>query len=411
MWRKERDIRTMDLEANGHDRVEVAVIGAGVVGLAVARALALAGREVIVLEAARTIGSGTSSRNSEVIHGGIYYPPGSLKARLCVAGRTALYAYCRERAIRHARLGKLIVACDHNEIAKLRHLKENAARNGVHDLVLLDARAARSMEPELACSAALLSPSTGIVDVHELMLSYQGDIENCGGTIVFGAEVTAGRIEEQGVTLLVDQDGGTVLACRKVVNCAGLAAQTVAASIDGFPAAAIPRRHLAKGNYFKLARRSPFARLIYPLPCDGGAGIHLTLDHAGQARFGPDVQWVDEIDYRISGERLPVFEAAIRSYWPGLPSGALSPDYCGIRPKLHGQGDKHADFMMQDGGQFGARGLINLYGIESPGLTASLSIGAYVRDLLDDEDATCRRVARRQGRQLSPEEGNDAAGR
>ncbi|MBD9375327.1 NAD(P)/FAD-dependent oxidoreductase [Rhizobium sp. ARZ01] len=369
----------MTWEPSTHENVDAVVVGAGVVGLAVARALSLAGREVILLEAERMIGSGTSSRNSEVIHAGLYYVPGSLKARLCVEGKTALYAYCRERQIHHSQVGKLIVAGSDKEVSRLHQLMQNAAANGVDDLVLLDQTEALLREPALNCSAALLSPSTGIVDVHELMLNYLGDLENSGGAAILGANVIAGKITERGVSLLVDQDGKSALSCKTVVNCAGLSAQRLASLIEGFPSEAIPRQFLAKGNYFKLMPRSPFKHLIYPMPSDGGMGIHLTLDLAGRARFGPDVQWVDEIDYRVCEERLPSFEDAIRRYWPALPDGALAPDYSGIRPKLHGTGTPAADFVIQDGRQFGAAGLINLFGIESPGLTASLAIADYVQ--------------------------------
>ncbi|WP_309083955.1 NAD(P)/FAD-dependent oxidoreductase [Chelativorans sp.] len=376
----------MDWTAGGHEEVDAVVIGAGAVGLAVGRALALSGREVIILEAERMIGSVTSSRNSEVIHAGLYYVPGSLKAKLCVEGKAALYAYCAERGIKHSRLGKLIVACSEAEVPRLQHLTMNAARNGVVDLAMLSQHEVRSIEPELDCFAAMRSPSTGIVDVHELMLSYLGDLQNSGGMLVLGARVLAGKVTGRGISLLVDQDGGLVLSCRTVVNCAGLAAQKIASSIEGFPREAVPAQYLAKGNYFKLTSRSPFQHLVYPLPTDGGMGIHLTLDHAGRARFGPDVEWVEKIDYTVSDERLPLFERAIRRYWPGLPDGTLAPDYCGIRPKLNGSGSPAADFMIQDGNAYGAKGLINLYGIESPGITASLAIGDLVRALACNGD-------------------------
>lgn len=372
----------MDLEHCECEQADVAVIGAGVVGLATARALALAGREVVVLEAEKAIGMSTSSRNSEVIHAGIYYQPDSLKARLCVKGKAALYAYCCERGVTHTRLGKLLVASDETEISKLRRLKARAERNGVHDLVWLTEREARALEPDLTCAAALLSPSSGIVNSHELMLSYQGDLENSGGVVILGAKVTGGKANGSGIILHVDQNGAFALACRHVVNCAGLDSQNVARSIEGFPSASIPRRYLAKGNYFRLVGRAPFRHLIYPLPSGGGAGIHLTLDHGGQARFGPDVQWVDEINYQVSEDRLVQFETAIRKYWPALPDGALVPDYCGIRSKLHSATTNSADFLIQDGAQHGAPGLINLYGIESPGLTASLAVADYVRNLV-----------------------------
>ncbi|MBL0373557.1 NAD(P)/FAD-dependent oxidoreductase [Rhizobium sp. KVB221] len=376
----------MEWNANSEDRVDAVVIGAGVVGLAVARALSLSGREVIVMEAEKIIGSATSSRNSEVIHAGIYYPPKSLKAQLCVEGKSALYDYCRERGIGHAQPGKLLVASDEDQIAKLHQISENAIGAGVTDLVMLSRAEAKELEPELKCHAALLSPSTGIVDVHELMLSYQGDLENTGGMLILGATVVAGKVTDRGVSLLIDQNGQSVLSCRTVVNCAGLSAQKVASSIEGYAAKAIPRQYLAKGNYFKLAPRPPFKHLVYPMPSNGGLGIHLTLDLAGRARFGPDVQWVEDIDYRVDETRLPLFEDAIRTYWPGLPSNALAPDYSGVRPKLHGQGTPAADFMIQSGEEYGAPGLINLFGIESPGITASLAIANYACRLANCND-------------------------
>ncbi|MEP9374258.1 NAD(P)/FAD-dependent oxidoreductase [Mesorhizobium sp. KR1-2] len=376
----------MEWNTNSEERVDTVVIGAGVVGLAVARALSLSGREVIVLEAEIMIGSATSSRNSEVIHGGIYYPPKSLKGQLCIEGKAALYDYCRERGIGHARLGKLLVACGEDQISKLHQINENAIGAGVSDLVMLSRAETRALEPDLECHAALLSPSTGIVDVHELMLSYQGDLENSGGMLILGATVIAGKVTDRGVSLLIDQDGQSVLSCRTVVNCAGLSAQRVASLIEGYATNAIPRQYLAKGNYFKLAPRPPFKHLVYPMPSNGGMGVHLTLDLAGRARFGPDVQWVENIDYGVDESLLPLFEEAIRTYWPSLPSGALTPDYSGVRPKLHGQGTPAADFMIQSGAEHGTPGLINLFGIESPGITASLAIGEYVCRLANRDD-------------------------
>lgn len=369
------------MSSNGFERADAVVVGAGVVGLAVARALAMAGREVLVIEAEAIIGSVTSSRNSEVIHAGIYHPRGSLKTSLCIAGRKALYAYCGERGIPHRRIGKLIVAAP-GEGEALRKIGEKAAGNGVDDLVWLDAAQAREFEPEVVCEAALLSPSTGIIDVHALMLSYRGDLEHHGGVVALNAKVVGGEAAADGIRLDIEADGALSLLCRTVVNCAGLGAQAVAGSIRGMDAAAIPTLHLAKGNYFRLARKAPFRHLVYPLPAHGGAGVHVTLDLAGQARFGPDVEWVDRIDFRVDEARAASFEAAIREYWPGLPDGAIVPDYCGIRPKLHATGSTAADFVIQDAAPHGAPGLINLYGIESPGLTSSLAIGEHVSRLV-----------------------------
>lgn len=368
--------------STGIERADVVVIGAGIIGLAVARALALAGRDVLVLEAHNAIGTETSSRNSEVIHAGIYYPQGSLKARLCVEGRQLLYHYCAERRIAHQRLGKLIVAADADEIAALGALQEAARRNGVDDLLWLDRRELGAREPALAGEAALFSPSTGIVDIHELMLSYQGDLENHGGTIALSAELLSAEANGQGFRLFVDSGGPFELQCRSLVNCAGLGAQGLGARIKGLPQASIPKLRLAKGNYFRLAQKAPFRHLIYPMPSHGGLGVHLTLDLGGQARFGPDVEWVEAIDYKVGNARQAAFEASIRRYWPSLPAGAIFPDYSGIRPKLHGPGEPAADFVIQSEAVHGVAGLVNLYGIESPGLTASLAIAEHVARLI-----------------------------
>lgn len=357
------------------ERLDSVVIGAGVVGLAAARALALAGREVVVLETARTIGSGTSSRNSEVIHAGIYYPTGTLKARLCVEGKVALYRYCGERGIPHHNCGKLIVATDEAQIPRLHALRAKAADNGVHDLVLLDAAAAREMEPELSCVAALWSPSSGIIDSHALMLSYLGETEERGGAIAYASPVLAGRVAADGVELVVGGDGACTILARTVVNAAGLHAQEIARLIEGLPPDSIPPLHLAKGNYYGLAGRNPFGRLVYPIPEPGGLGVHVTIDLGGQARFGPDVEWVEEINYDVDPARADKFYAAVRRYWPGLKDGALVPGYAGIRPKLVGPGQADADFLVQGPRAHGVPGLVNLYGIESPGLTASLALG------------------------------------
>jgi L-2-hydroxyglutarate oxidase LhgO len=364
--------------------VDVAVIGAGLLGLAIARSLAQAGREVLVLEAETAMGTVTSSRNSEVIHAGIYYSPGSLKALFCVEGKQKLYAFCRSRGIPHAPIGKLLVATDDAEIAALNRLLHRAEQNGVRDLRWLSLPEARSMEPALRCVAAILSPSTGIVDSHALMLAYRGDLEEAGGMIAFGARVRGGEVTPKGIRLQVEQEGSMDLLCKTVVNCAGLGAQAVAASIHGVPQDSIPPLHFAKGNYFGLSGRAPFRHLIYPMPGGGGLGAHLTLDLAGRARFGPDVEWVTKIDYAVDPRRAESFYAAIRRYWPDLPDNALTPDYSGVRPKLYSHPDGDADFAIQGEETHGVPGLVNLFGIESPGLTSSLAVADYVRRVIMD---------------------------
>ncbi|MGH8697346.1 MAG: NAD(P)/FAD-dependent oxidoreductase [Burkholderiales bacterium] len=364
------------------ERVDAIVIGAGVVGLAVARALALAGREVIVLEGADAIGTETSSRSSEVIHAGIYYPPGSLKARLCVAGKQALYRYCDEHGVPHRRCGKLLVATHERQIPKLTAIKRQADANGVTDLAPLTAAAARALEPELRCVAAYLSPSTGVIDSHAFMLALQGDAESRGAMTAFRSPVAGGAVRDDGIEL--DVGGATPLRilARSVVNCAGLHAQKLAAALVGFPPAHVPPTYYAKGNYYSLAGRSPFSRLVYPMPNEAGLGVHVTIDLAGQARFGPDVEWIDRIEYDVDPRRAASFYGAIREYWPGLKDGQLAPGYAGIRPKLVGPNAPAADFVISGPRDHGVDGLVNLFGIESPGLTAALAIGDHVRDLL-----------------------------
>jgi L-2-hydroxyglutarate oxidase LhgO len=360
------------------ESVECLVVGAGVVGLAVARALARAGREVIVVESESGIGSGVSSRNSEVIHAGIYYPTGLDKTRLCVAGKAMLYAFAHEFGVPHKRCGKLLVAVNEGEVGKLAALKAQADANGVADLVWLSAKEVRALEPALVAERALLSPSTGIIDSHAFMLALLGDAEAHGAMIAFETPVLAGRAAERG---LVIETGGAApmrVSAALVVNAAGLGAQALARSIAGMPADRIPPLHLAKGNYFSLNRRSPFSRLIYPMPTPGGLGVHLTLDLAGQAKFGPDVEWVDAIDYDVDPRRADSFYAAIRTYWPDLPDGALQPAYAGVRPKIARPGGSNTDFLIQTEEEHGIPGLINLFGIESPGLTASLAIADWV---------------------------------
>jgi L-2-hydroxyglutarate oxidase LhgO len=360
------------------DQVECVVVGAGVVGLAVARRLAAAGHEVVVLEAAGDIGTATSSRNSEVIHAGIYYPAGSLMARLCVAGRQALYAYCAERGIPHRRCGKLIVATAEQESAKLAAIRAHAESNGVHDLQTLSGEAARALEPALACVGALLSPSTGIVDSHALMLALRGDIEAAGGALAFHAPLARAETLSDGFVLEVGGAAPMTLQCRLLVNAAGLEAPDVARAIAGLPPETVPTAYYAKGNYFSCSVRAPFARLIYPVPEPGGLGVHLTIDLGGQAKFGPDVEWVERIDYTVDPTRAERFYPAIRRYWPTLPDGALAPSYAGIRPKIVPPAVARQDFVIQGPRDHGVAGLVNLFGIESPGLTSSLAIADEV---------------------------------
>ena len=364
------------------ERVDCVVIGAGVVGLACARALALAGREVIVLEEAGAIGTETSSRNSEVIHAGIYYAPGSMKAALCVKGKALLYRYCDERGVAHRRCGKLIVATTGEQVAALHKIQAQAAANGVHDLRLLTAVEAKAMEQALHCVAALHSPSTGIIDSHGLMLAYQGEAEDHGAMRALQSPVTGGEVGAQGIVLDVGGTEPMRIVARTVINSAGLKAQSVAASLRGFPKDLVPPCYYAKGNYYSLASRSPFTHLIYPVPEAAGLGVHLTLDLAGQARFGPDVEWITEIDYDVDLSRAEGFYRAIRDYWPGLKDGQLAPGYAGIRPKLGGPDAPASDFLIQGPGEHGVPGLVNLFGIESPGLTASLALAERVVEIL-----------------------------
>ena len=366
------------------DEVDAVVVGAGVVGLACARALALRGLEVLILEREVTYGAGTSSRNSEVVHAGLYYAPGSLKARLCVRGRQLLYAYCAARQVAVQRCGKLLVATRDDERPKLEAIRARGAACGVTDLRSLSRAEALALEPELHCVAALLSPSSGIVDSHGLMTSLLGDAQRAGAVLAVASAFDAARREGSRWVLLCGGAEPFELSARWLVNSAGLNAQGAAARMQGFPAAAIPPRRLAKGRYFALARRAPFRHLIYPMPVDGGLGTHLTLDLAGQARFGPDVEWLPArpddaaLDYALDPALAPVFEADIRRYWPGLPPGALQPAYSGIRPKLSGPGEPAADFRIDGPSAHGVPGVVQLFGIESPGLTAALAIAEQV---------------------------------
>ena len=362
------------------DRVEVVVIGAGVVGLAVARALAGRGREVLILEAAERFGSGVSSRNSEVIHAGIYYPRGSLKARLCVAGRDQLYGFCREHGVAHRRCGKLIVAGSESQLAELGRIRAAALANGV-ELTPLSGAEARGLEPQLNCAAALHSPATGIVDAHGYMLALLGQAQSRGALLACDSAVTHVAVGADGFLIAVN-GAAPALHARALVNSAGLTAPAVARLMEGFPAAHVPASYYAKGSYFALAGRAPFERLIYPLPESGGLGVHLTLDLGGRARFGPDVEWVPELDYAVDPARAARFYDAIRCWWPGLADGALEPAYSGIRPKITGPAEPAADFRIDGAPAHGVHGLVQLFGIESPGLTSSLAIAERVADLL-----------------------------
>lgn len=363
------------------DQVDCVVVGAGVVGLAVARALALSGRDVWVLEAADAIGTGISSRNSEVIHAGLYYPTDSLKARLCVQGNALLYAYCDAMSVAYKRCGKLIVAKGPAQMDILENIAGQAQRNGVPGMRLLDATEVARLEPELSCHAALLSASTGIVDSHALMLSLQADLERTGGTVVLHCGVVSADLASARPQLTLAD--GTQLACKLLVNAAGLNAPLLARQFNGLASTNVPPAFFAKGNYFSLIGKAPFTHLVYPVPEPGGLGVHLTLDLGGQAKFGPDVQWVDSpSDYTVDASRAQVFEERIRQYWPGLPDQSLATAYAGIRPKISGPTDAAADFMIQGPADHGHPGLVNLFGIESPGLTSALAIGEEVLRVL-----------------------------
>jgi L-2-hydroxyglutarate oxidase LhgO len=361
------------------EKLDAVVIGAGVVGLAVARAPPTAGREVVILEAEDAIGTHTSSRNSEVIHAGIYYPKGSLKARSCVAGKELLYEYCVAHGVPHRRSGKLIVATDEKQLSELESIQKKAHANGVTDVVWMTRAQVLALEPELSCVAGLYSPSTGIIDSHALMLAYLGDAEAHGAMLALKSHLLGAQVTADGFVVHSDQMD---VACNVLVNSAGLRAPSVAKTIEGYDTTLAPREFYAKGNYYSLTRRAPFSRLVYPVPEPGGLGVHVTLDLAGQARFGPDVEWVDHIDYAVDPKRSERFYAAIRRYWPGLPDGALAPGYAGIRPKTAGPKEPAPDFEVQGPSAHGVPGLVHLFGIESPGLTASLALAGLVLDEL-----------------------------
>jgi L-2-hydroxyglutarate oxidase LhgO len=373
------------------DQVDSLVIGAGVVGLAVGRALAQSGRETIVVEAEPAIGQGVSSRNSEVIHAGLYYPTGSLKARLCVRGKELLYQLCASRGVDHRNCGKLVVATGEAEAAALQVLQARANANGV-PVQWLDAVAAKRLEPALHCTAALLSPTTGIVDSHGFMLALQGDLENAGGMVALGSPVHSAVLGQRGEPHVVRLADGSEVAARELVNAASLHACSLARRFEGLDPGFVPQEYFAKGNYYALAGKAPFRHLIYPAPADAWLGVHLTLDLGGQAKFGPDLEWLDarspqEIDYTVDPRRSDSFYAEVRRYWPALPDGVLQPSYSGVRPKIHGPREKAPDFRIDGPSLHGVGGLVNLFGIESPGLTSAMAIGDHVAGLLEGRGA------------------------
>lgn len=364
------------------ERVECAVIGAGVVGLAIARKLAMEGREVVILEAESAFGTHTSARNSEVIHAGIYYATGSLKAQVCVAGKKLLYRYCEEHGIAHRRIGKVIVASDETQIEGLREYRAQAETNGVLDLEWLDANQLHELEPHVRSIAGVLSPSTGIIDSHGLMLAYLGDAQAHNAALALESPVVGGALEDDGIRLDIGGAEPMSLKCSTVINSAGLSAQAVAKSIAGVPAQTIPPSFYAIGHYYTLAGKAPFRRLVYPVARQDWLGVHVTIDLGGQVKFGPDFSWIEHIDYRFDETRERAFYEAIRFYYPGLPEGALRPGYTGIRPRITGPGEPAQDFVLQGESAHGVPGLVNLYGIESPGLTSSLAIAERVAHLL-----------------------------
>ncbi len=363
------------------ESADCVVIGAGVVGLAVARAMARKGREVLLIEAEEAFGSITSARNSEVIHAGIYYPHGSLKERLCVEGRDKMYAFCHAYGVTYKRTTKIVFAANEEEVAPLKKLQAHAAQSGVF-MTYMTGPEAQKLEPNLKCAGALLSPLTGIIDSHGYMLAILGDAEAHGAMIAYNSPVIGGEVTDDGVIIHTGGEAPLSLKCKTVINCAGLSAQTVSRSIKGLPIPHIPPQHYAKGNYFYLSGKAPFSRLIYPLPGAYSLGVHYTLDLAGQGRFGPDVEWIDSINYDVNEGRAASFYQAIRKYWPDLPDGSLRPGYSGIRPKIQAQGEATKDFMIQFPADTGVNGFVALYGIESPGLTSSLAIADYVAERL-----------------------------
>lgn len=362
--------------------IQCIIIGAGVVGLAIARKMAMQGYSTLIVEENEAIGMGISSRNSEVIHAGLYYAPGSLKAKLCVQGKELLYQYCQEKGIEYKRLGKLLVATEEAQLVKLQKIKETAEANGVHDLEFINREQALAMEPNLHCVAALLSPSTGIVDSHGLMLALQGDAENHGAQCVFHSPLLSVDIRDGLFYCQFGGDEAIELSCDILINAAGLNAPLLASKFNGLDSQYVPKAYYCKGSYFTLSGKSPFTRLIYPMPNESGLGVHLTLDLGGQAKFGPDTEWIDEINYDMDASRGDSFYEAVRQYWPALPDNALNPGYTGIRPKIVSASEPAADFHISTPTEHHIPNLINLFGIESPGLTSCLAIAEHVYDAL-----------------------------
>ncbi len=365
------------------DTVDCAIIGAGVVGLAIARRMAKAGREVVILEAETAFGTQTSARNSEVIHAGIYYEPGSMKAKLCVPGRKALYLYCAEHAVKHEQIGKIVVACEEAQVASMHKYMAQAVANGVDDLRLLSTQELHEMEPNVRAAAGFYSPSTGIIDSHGLMLSYLGEAEAHGAALALASPVLGGQVSNQGIRLEVGGAETMTIDCRTVINAAGLRAPDVARSIRGIPLDSIPPAYYAIGHYYTLSGPSPFNHLVYPVTRQDWLGVHVTIDLGHQVKFGPDFEWIDRIDYRFDETREASFYEAIRRYYPGLPDGTLQPGYTGIRPRITGPGEPVQDFTFSGVREHGVEGLLNLFGIESPGLTSSLAIADHVASLLN----------------------------
>lgn len=365
-----------------HYEIENLVIGAGVVGLACARQIALSGQECLVLEAKECFGAGVSSRNSEVIHAGMYYPTGSLKAKLCVRGRHLLYEYCKTKSIKHRKIGKIIVATSDLQLSRLAIIKKQAKLNKVDGVSYLSSKEVSTLEPEVVCLGALYSEETGILDSHSFMTSLLADYESLGGLMAYRCPVIELKISNGGITATAGIEEVTTIKARKIINASGHSAPKILMQSPGFSKDLIPNQWYAKGNYFSLSGRQPFNHLIYPIPEDAGLGVHATIDLNGRCRFGPDVQWVEnEFDFHVDRERLDIFFDAISQYWPGIARNKLMPDYAGIRPKIHGPGSQMPDFLIQSSKDHGIDGLINLLGIESPGLTASLAIAEYVNAL------------------------------
>jgi L-2-hydroxyglutarate oxidase LhgO len=361
--------------------MQVLVVGAGVVGLGIARAVARAGHEVIVAEAETAIGTITSSRHSEVIHAGLYYPTNSLRARHCPRSRRMLYEYCATRGIPHRKTGKLVVATNDTELKKLDEIYKQAQVNGCENLALIDAAAVKKLEPEVFCVGAMNSPETGVIDSHSYMLALRGEVEDHGGAIALNTRID--RLVNVLAGWEVHFGAGETIVVDAVINAAGLGAQKLARATEGYPQERVPKLALAKGNYFAYAGRPVFKRLVYPTPVPGGLGTHVVLDLAGRMRFGPDVEWIERENYDVDPRRADVFYASIRKYWPGLPDNSLVPDYAGIRPKISGPGEPALDFIIDAPKDHGVPRLVMLFGIESPGLTASLSIGEEVASYLN----------------------------